>query len=80
MSSRAGRAAGAGGVRSVPEVAAAGHDHHGARAVDGRDDLVVAHAAAGLDERADAGVEQHVDAVGEREEGVGGADGAADGR
>ena len=40
------------------------------------DDLLVAHRAARLHDRADAGVEQHLQAVGEREEGVGRGDGA----
>src|SRR5258706_9428448 len=59
---------------SMPEVAHAGEDHGRAALVGRGDHFGVAHAAAGLDERARARVEQHLDAVAEREEGVGGGD------
>jgi hypothetical protein len=60
-------------------VAHPGKDHREPELVRGRDHLVVAHAAAGLDERAHAGGEQQLDAIREREERVGGARGAHDG-
>src|SRR5688500_2294111 len=57
---------------SVPEVAHAGEHHGHAALVRRGDDLVVAHAAAGLDHRGGAGFRQRVEPVAEREEGVGG--------
>ena len=64
-----------GGVRpSVGEVAGAGEVHRDAGRLGGRDDLVVADRAAGRDDGADAGVEQDLQPVGEREERVGGRD------
>src|SRR5260221_6723952 len=55
---------------SVPEVAHAGEHHGDAVLVGGGDHLVVAHAAAGLDHRARAGLGESVEAVAEREEGI----------
>src|SRR6202050_3957270 len=57
---------------SVAEVAYSGGDHRRAGCVDGRDDLLVAHRAAWLDDRADARVERQLRTVGEGEVGVGG--------
>ena len=56
----------------MPEVAGAGEDHGQAGRVGGRDDLVVAHRAAGLDDRGRPRLGRGQQAVGEREEGVGG--------
>ena len=58
----------------MPEVADAGEDHGEAGFVGGRDDLVVAHRAAGLDDGGGAGFGGGQQAVGEGEEGVGGDD------
>src|SRR5688500_3222112 len=57
---------------SMPEVAYAGKQHGDAARVGGGDDLVVAHAAAGLDDGRGAGIGERVEAVAKREEGVGG--------
>ena len=56
----------------MPEVPRAGEHHGEAGGVRGLDDLVVAHRAAGLDHRRGAGLGGSEEAVGEREEGVGG--------
>src|SRR3954463_13427311 len=48
---------------SVPEVAHAGEQHRYAALVRGADHLGVAHAAAGLDHGARAGIDDDVDAV-----------------
>ena len=53
-SNGAARAVALDGAPSVAEVAAAGEDHRDAGRVGRRDDLVVAHRAAGLDDRGDA--------------------------
>ena len=58
----------------VPEVAHAGEDHGQAGFVGGRDHLVVAHRAAGLDDRGGAGFGRGQQPVGEGEEGVRGDD------
>jgi len=55
---------------SVTEVAPLGGDHRGAAGVGGCDDLLVAHGAARLDDRADARVDRELRAVGEGEVGV----------
>ena len=52
----------------------AGEHHRDARLVGGGDHLVVAHRAAGLDDRGRAGLDRREQAVGEGEEGVGGDD------
>ena len=59
---------------SVAEMPHAGEHHRDAVLVGRGDDLLVAHAAAGLDHRGGAGVGDHVEAVAEREEGVRGDD------
>src|SRR5690606_12145731 len=59
---------------SVAEVAHAGEYHGNARFIRGVDHFLVAHRAAGLDHRADADGGGIVDAIAEREEGVGGHD------
>src|SRR5688572_9903753 len=65
---------------SVAEVAHA-REYHGHAALVGRcDHLSVAHAAAGLDDRLGAGLGQRVQAVAEREEGIGGDDRAFQGQ
>jgi hypothetical protein len=58
-------------LQSVVKVTLTGEDHGQAVLVGGGDHLVVAHRAAGLDDRGDAGGRRRVDAVAEREEGVG---------
>ena len=58
----------------VGEVAGAGEVHGHARGPGGGNDLAVADGATGLDDGAHPGVQQHLEAVGEREEGVGGGD------
>src|SRR3954468_23446194 len=55
---------------SMPEVAHAGEQHGHAALVSGGDHLGVAHAAAGLDDRGCAGVNDDIDAVAERKERV----------
>ena len=62
------------GRRSVPEVADAGEHHRDAALVGGGDHLVVAHAAARLDDGDRAVVGDDVEAVAEREERVRGDD------
>src|SRR4029077_8522686 len=57
-------------MRSVPEVAHAGEHHRDAVRVGGADDLVVARAAAGLDDRRDPGRDALLEAVREGEERV----------
>src|SRR6185503_2505645 len=57
---------------SVPEVAHAGEHHRRAPLVRGGDHFRVAYAAAGLDDGGRARLQDDVDAVAEREEGVGG--------
>ena len=74
------RCARAHAARLVLEVAAVREDHRDAGGVGGLDDLVVAHRAAGLDDRGDAGVDRELRAVGEREERVGGERAARSGR
>src|SRR5947207_548391 len=59
-------------VTLVPEVTAAGEHHRDARTVAGLDHLGIAPRATGLDHRGDARLERRLDAVREREEGVGG--------
>jgi hypothetical protein len=56
----------------MPEVPHPGEHHRDAALVGGGDDLVVAHRAAGLDDAGGAFVDDHVQAVAEREEGVAG--------
>ena len=63
---------------SVPEVPHAGEHHGDAALVCRGDHFVVAHAAAGLDHRVAPAVDQHIEAVAEREEGVGGDDRAGE--
>ena len=60
-------------VPPVAEVAGPGDEHRATDGVDRRDRLGVAHRAAGLGERPDAGREAGLDGVGEREERVAGA-------
>src|SRR5258708_37856935 len=60
----------------VQEMAHAGEDHGEAEAVGGGDDIIVAHGAAGLNYCGGAGFRGFFPAVREREEGVGGYDGA----
>src|SRR3954454_8332088 len=57
---------------SVPEVAHAGENHGDAMLVGRCDHLVVAHAAAWLDDCSGASFYNHIEDVAEREEGVGG--------
>ena len=59
----------------MAEVTRAGEDHCEVVRVGGGDDLVVAHRAAGLDDRGGAGFDRGEQAVGEGEEGVGGDNG-----
>src|ERR1051325_1001728 len=59
---------------SVAEVPHAGEDHGDAALVRGRDDLRVAHAAPGLDDRGGAGLGERVQPVAEREECIRGHD------
>src|SRR5579863_5580605 len=56
----------------MAEMAYGGEDHGEAEAVGGGGDFVVAHGAAGLDDGGDSVLGGFLDAVGEREEGVGG--------
>ena len=56
---------------SVEEVPGPGEVHRHAGRLGRGDDLVVTHRATGLDDRTDAGVDQHLQSVREREEGVG---------
>ena len=56
------------------EVAGAGEVHGDAGGLGGLNDLPVADGAAGLDDGAHAGVKEHLEAIGEGEEGVGGGD------
>ena len=62
---------------SVGEVAGAGEVHRDAGRLRRLDHLGVAHRPTRGDDRADAGVEQHLEPVGEREERVGCRDGSA---
>jgi trans-aconitate methyltransferase len=64
---------------SMTEVADPRHQHRPLQAIDGIDRLVVAHRAAGLGERADAGRKARLDRIREWEERVAGA-GRPDGR
>src|SRR3954468_23370600 len=57
---------------SVPEVAHAGENHGDAMLVGRRDHLVVAHAAAWLDDCGGASFYNHIEAVAEWKESVGG--------
>ena len=57
---------------SVPEVSRAGEDHRDTALVGCGDDLVVAHRPAGLDDAGRAFVDDHVQAIAEREEGIAG--------
>src|SRR5687768_11886166 len=57
---------------SMPEVPYPGEHHRDAALVRCGDHLIVAHAAAGLDDAGGAGLDHHVEPVAEREEGVGG--------
>src|SRR5437867_824713 len=63
-------------TRSVPEVPLAGKDHRRAGSICGVDCFLIPHRAAGLDDRAHAGIEQELRAVGEWKESVAGGDGA----
>ena len=54
---------GDGSARSVPEVPAVGEHHRDPGGVGGLDDLVIAHRAARLDDRGDAGVDRQLRAV-----------------
>ena len=56
----------------MPKMPRAGKDHGDAVLVGGLDHLFVAHRPAGLDHRGRAGLDGDEEAVGEREEGVGG--------
>ena len=56
----------------MTEVSNPGEHHRQAMLVSRRDDFVVAHRAARLDHRLDAGFGRGIDAVAEREEGVAG--------
>src|SRR5688572_7132993 len=64
---------------SMPEVAHAGEDHAHAVFVGGGDDFFVAFAAARLNDGLDAVLGSDIDAVAEREEGIGGHGTAFDG-
>jgi len=59
------------------EMSGAGEDHRDAELVGGVDRELVVHRAAGLDDRLDAVLRGHLDAVGEGEEGVACHDGRA---
>src|SRR5690349_24286472 len=59
------------GTGSVGEVPGAGEVHRHAGRLAGGDRLLVAHRPARLDDGPDAGVDEHLGAVGEREERVG---------
>ena len=61
-------------VRSMSEMPPASEDQRHAAFVSGCDDLIVSHRATRLDQRNDAGVGQHVEAVAKRKEGVAGGD------
>lgn len=74
------RAAGGGPDPSVTEVAHVGEQHAHAVFVGGVDNLLIAHRATGLDDAGDTGGSRGVDTVAEREEGVGGHDGARHGQ
>ena len=63
--------------RSVGEVAGAGEVHGDAGGLGGVDDLLVTDGATRLDDGADPGVDEDLEAVGEGEEGVGGGHGPA---
>ena len=56
----------------MPEMPRAGEHHGDAVIVGGLDHLVVAHRATGLNHGGGAGFDRHQEAIGEREEGVGG--------
>src|SRR3990172_1134492 len=56
---------------SMPEVAHAGEHHGDTALIGGGNHLVVAQAAAGLDHGGRTGIDDHVEAVAEREKGVG---------
>ena len=58
------------GEQLMPEVAQAGEHHGEARRVGGGDHLVVAHRAAGLDDRRRARLRHHIEPVGEGKERV----------
>ena len=60
----------------MAEVPDSGEDHGEAEAVGGGDDVVILDGAAGLDDGGSAGSGNGFESVGEREEGVGGGDGA----
>ena len=68
---RGGRKMGAGGSALVPEQSHPGEHHRDPVLVGRRDDFLVAHGAAGLHDRTDAGLHGLIHPVAEGEEGVG---------
>src|SRR4051812_20024149 len=61
-------------ISSMFEMSLSREHHRGAEAVDQVDGLLILHRAARLDDRGDAGFEEQLGAVGEREEGIAGRD------
>src|SRR6478752_7460070 len=61
-------------VASVEEMARSRQVHRDSGLLRGLDDELLAHRPAGLDDGADAGLDQHLEPVGEREERVGRGD------